>query len=504
MGSSPQETPSWANAAGAVCTAVDALAKVPMPDLTDAELTAALEHAAVQAARLHAVAVNVISEADTRAAWRIQGSSSLRGWVRRCVQLADDAARLVTTARMRAFMPRMAALFAAGQVSLAQMGTAARQIHRLPDMPAWPDPATAADPGRGEPTGDCAPPVDAQSPQTPRWGDLRTAADEILAEHATIADARTLAAIGEQILAAADPYEHLTEALSCHDRRHLSIARGFEGMGEVTGRLDPEAAERAITVLAALARKAGPHDDRTAGQRRADALDVLCKAWLESGKLPLPGHPAPGRDQVLVTIPYPTLAGLPGAPSAVLGSGTPIPAETARRLACGASVRRLITAPPYQHPHGQHPDGQHSHDQHSDTPPGATARLATILRAAIAALPPPLGSRSAVLDAGRSTPTFTAPMRDALHTEYGGRCAFPQCDQPATVCHHIVHWASGGSTSVANGAPLCGYHHYLVHEGGWGLGKDLHGRITAVPPPPGWPGQRKYWRNGHPFGGPPP
>ena len=36
-------------------------------------------------------------------------------------------------------MPKMAKLFSRGQVSLAQMGTAARQIRRLPDAPAWPD-----------------------------------------------------------------------------------------------------------------------------------------------------------------------------------------------------------------------------------------------------------------------------------------------------------------------------------------------------------------------------
>jgi hypothetical protein len=118
-------------------------------------------------------------------------------------------------------------------------------------------------------------------------------------------------------------------------------------------------------------------------------------------------------------------------------------------------------------------------------------------------LPPPLGTRSAVLDAGRATPTFTAPMRDALRAAYGGKCSSPQCDQPATVNHHIVHWADGGSTSVVNAAPVCDYHHFLVHEGGWRLSKNRRGDIVFVPPPPNWPGPRRHWRNGRAIAGRP-
>jgi Domain of unknown function (DUF222)/HNH endonuclease len=474
------------------------------------------------------------------------------------------------------------------------------------------------------------------------------------------ADARTLAAIGEQIYAAADPGGHLGEELSRHERRHLSISRGFEGMGEVTGRLDPVATERAVAVLEALARKAGPQDGRTAAQRRADAFDAMCKAWLASGSLPVPKDGAPRRDQIIVTIPYPALLGLTGASSAVLGGGTPITAEAARRLACDAPVRRIVSAPPagcevcaggptcacsscacagaaaldgiscpsdatssgepMEPAHGQagtngrpapadhaspsdgtttgrnaitgqatagqqpttnsqptaasharftghlaarhaaprhlapgHPtsashnsphqpatadgqtmarsghtsskraesdgrgtldgaaapdgtglaatarsastwNGRHGRAPHDGRDP--TARLAAALRQALASLPPPLGARSAVLDAGRATPTFTAPMKDALHAAYGGRCAFPRCGRPATVYHHIVHWAHGGPTSVANGAPLCEYHHYLVHEGGWHLYLDRRDAIQVVPPPPTWPGPRRLWRNG--------
>jgi Domain of unknown function (DUF222) len=345
-------------------------------------------------------------------------------------------------------------------------------------------------------------------------------------------------------------------------------------MGEVTGRLDPEATERALTVLDALAQKAGDGDDRTAAQRRADAFDTMCKAWLASGDLPAPADGAPRRDHVIVTIPYQTLLGLPGAPTAVLGDGTLISAETARRLACDAPVRRVVCVPPagsgtcscghtcssaaalsgtsdlgtgpgfrgsIESAHGHArpagtadrgtattcqdqavsaaalngppkpgspgpsadvPSARPGNGSHVDVWPGSrdpTARLAAILRKALASLPPPLGARSAVLDAGRATPTFTAAMKHALHAEFGGRCAFPRCGKRATVSHHVVHWARGGRTSVANGAPLCEFHHFLVHEGGWHLGKDRHGVIRVSPPPPAWPGPRRRWRNGRPI-----
>jgi len=35
--------------------------------------------------------------------------------------------------------------------------------------------------------------------------------------------------------------------------------------------------------------------------------------------------------------------------------------------------------------------------------------------------------------------------------------------------HHIVHWAGGGPTDLHNLVSLCGFHHHLVHEGGWAL-----------------------------------
>jgi hypothetical protein len=189
------------------------------------------------------------------------------------------------------------------------------------------------------------------------------------------------------------------------------------------------------------------------------------------------------RPRLLVTVPLSTLLGQPLAPGATLGSGASIQGEAARRIACDAEIIRLVT------------------DQEafsaSGTAGDATQQLTERMAAAIDQLPPPLGRPSAVLDAGRKHPGWTPCQRDALYAQYGGRCSHPRCSGPIEVIHHIIHWLHGGRTSISNGAPLCKFHHWLVHEGGWRVSKHRDGTITFHPPPSGWrPGT--IYRHGKP------
>jgi hypothetical protein len=97
----------------------------------------------------------------------------------------------------------------------------------------------------------------------------------------------------------------------------------------------------------------------------------------------------------------------------------PITPETARRMACDASVARVITS----------------------------------------------GS-SEPLDVGRRTPVVPASLRRAIAVRDGG-CRFPACDRPAGWCdaHHVVHWADGGETNLSNLVLLCRPHHRMAHQG---------------------------------------
>jgi hypothetical protein len=96
-----------------------------------------------------------------------------------------------------------------------------------------------------------------------------------------------------------------------------------------------------------------------------------------------------------------------------------ISAETARRLACDATVTRVVTA-----------------------------------------------ARSVPLEVGRATKVVSPALRRALAIRDGG-CAFPGCERPPGWCdaHHVRHWADGGETGLSNLVLLCRPHHRVIHRG---------------------------------------
>jgi hypothetical protein len=73
----------------------------------------------------------------------------------------------------------------------------------------------------------------------------------------------------------------------------------------------------------------------------------------------------------------------------------------------------------------------------------------------------------AVLDVGRKTRAVSAALRRALWARDRG-CRFPMCTNRRFVdAHHVQHWAHGGPTRLDNLVLLCGFHHRLLHEGGF-------------------------------------
>ena len=79
--------------------------------------------------------------------------------------------------------------------------------------------------------------------------------------------------------------------------------------------------------------------------------------------------------------------------------------------------------------------------------------------------------------------TFSAPLRRSLAGRHR-HCQWPGgCDRPAEWCdgHHLHHVAHGGKTIIANGVLLCGFHHRLVHEGGWQLVREGDQLVTVSP-----------------------
>jgi HNH endonuclease len=151
----------------------------------------------------------------------------------------------------------------------------------------------------------------------------------------------------------------------------------------------------------------------------------------------------------------------------------PLPAETARRLACDAAVTRVLVT---RH-HGDRPGHVHDptrqadsgHPSHHPTQPdSATGEgLAARLCAAMALLPEALGGApTQPLEVGRATRVVSAAQRTALVVRDGG-CRYPGCERPPAWCeaHHRWHWLHGGPTDLGNLVLLCRAHHRAVHEG---------------------------------------
>jgi hypothetical protein len=91
------------------------------------------------------------------------------------------------------------------------------------------------------------------------------------------------------------------------------------------------------------------------------------------------------------------------------------------------------------------------------------------------------------IDVGRRTRVTTAALRRALRRRDGG-CTFPGCGATRHLhAHHVVHWADGGPTDLANLVLVCGFHHRFVHRRGWhievrGDGRHRYRPSAARPP----------------------
>ena len=280
-----------------------------------------------------------LADLDARgAAGAEQGvqAGSTAGWLRARLRMsAGTAASLVRTARAlhRGPLTSTAQALADGTISPAHAQVLAAGTHDLPDH-------VAAD------------------------------AEPVLLEAARRLDPSRLRRAIAHLRLVADPDAADHQAEQQHQRRGLWLAATWEGMVAVNGLLDPEAGQTLVAALEPLARPTGADDDRSGGQRRADALTELARRTLESGRLPQTGGVRP---QLTVTVDLDSLLG-PGGLGGETGGTDALDPEACRRLACDGAVTRVLVT--------RHPTNHH---------PGTDDRLAARLRAAAALLPPALG-----------------------------------------------------------------------------------------------------------------
>lgn len=94
-----------------------------------------------------------------------------------------------------------------------------------------------------------------------------------------------------------------------------------------------------------------------------------------------------------------------------------------------------------------------------------------------------MNTEGVVIHLGRDQRLVSNAQRHAMANRDGG-CVFPGCDSPPSWvdAHHVVHWAHGGPTDLANIASLCRYHHGVTHRKGWIMGSTEDQRFWWTTP----------------------
>ncbi|HVF19451.1 MAG TPA: DUF222 domain-containing protein, partial [Mycobacteriales bacterium] len=122
----------------------------------------------------------------------------------------------------------------------------------------------------------------------------RVAADEkMLVDLARQFDPRTFRICVRRWVAAAFPDRHERDTEKQYDSRWVRLAETISGMVSISGMLDPETARPLLLAMDALARTAGASDERTQGQRNADALADLARIAINADQLPITGGSRP-------------------------------------------------------------------------------------------------------------------------------------------------------------------------------------------------------------------
>ena len=341
--------------------------------------------------RVQAEALRRLRRFDSGEGYAPSGALSAKAWLRWQCNLTDNAAsERVTISRRMVALPQTAQAFADGDVSYRHVSLIAETASQLD-------------------------------------GKFEAQAETILVDAAKELDPWRLLRVIGHLKHCLEPDGVLGDANEAHERRFLHLSQTFDGIFRIDGRLDAEGGAVLRTALDAVMGPRLEGDNRMGSERRADAAVELARRQLDAGHLPEVGGQKP---HLAVSVDMATLSKEPGSMAAELEWSLPIPAETARRLACDAAITPII-------------DGEADHT-------------------------------------GRVVP---GPTRRALVARDKG-CRFPGCDCPPswTDAHHVKHWADGGPTTLDNLVLLCRRHHRLVHEESWTVQVEESRELVAIPP----------------------
>jgi hypothetical protein len=338
---------------------------------------------------LDAKIAEAVGAVDAGGEWAIDGAVSMTAWIRNaCKTSAGGAQVLVKTAARMAVLPVTNAAWQSGALSSAQIGAivanvsertvslfASQEAEIIPEL----IPLSVRD--------------TAQAMQ--HW-----------AKHAE---------------AITDPPEERDT------RRSLSASAHFGGRVDAHGSFSPELGQVLLTALSLATTKDAETEERTAKERRGDALIDICRFYLDNQQSARGGRHRPHLNLVADVAD-------PDGPGTFI-DGTAAPSSFVEAVACDANIHRVLT-----------------------------------------------NGRSAILDYGRSVRSAPPDLFNALALR-DGHCREPGCDRPPAWCdaHHVDVWEEGGVTSLANSVLRCSRHHHLWHRrrrAGWR--EKLHDDATLV------------------------
>ena len=204
-------------------------------------------------------------------------------------------------------------------------------------------------------------------------------------------------------------------------RRRYHGSRSLDDMLNVNAIFDPESADiHEAAINAELKRDHRADDDRTMGQRKADALTNLLRQSLDEGEVGTFHAARPHVTYVVHVDAHPAADALVDLIRTDRDRAGYLSSTTLGRIMCDCDISRVVMV-----------------------------------------------GTSEILDVGRATRTATAAQWKALVVR-DRHCQAPGCKQPPDRCeaHHIRHWAPPyyGPTDLDNLQLLCWHHHRERHR----------------------------------------
>jgi hypothetical protein len=297
---------------GELRSALDALAAEDLKPMFGPQLLDRLAPLLQAQNRIAAEIIRTVRECELTGAAEHDGLKTMQSWLRGHAHLGTgEAARVVASGRALEHLPAVAAGFADGTITAAQVAVIA-------PIAGEPERAAAAE-------------------QEVDLGVI----DESMAAVAITQPHHKLAQVVHLYRDALDPDGAEPDPT---EGRALTVAKHADGSVSGSYRLDPVGGEKFQAVIESMVQAARPSgDSRTRAQAQADALVQLCDNALASGGLPVLRTVKP---HLIVTIDVEDLLDPSTGPGAAeTGFGATVSAAAARWAACDATVTRMVLDP---------------------------------------------------------------------------------------------------------------------------------------------------------------